>query len=238
MTFSPDSEDLPGWYQGARKITFTVTRGQSQIFMRPADGTGEPVPLAQGNMYCLLDGVPWMAIVRYGSPTGQDIYYQPVDGSDSAQVFLATNANEVGPEISPDGRFLCYMSNEAGRNEIYLKPFPTGSGKWQVSTEGGAWPVWSRDGKEILYREGADASGRMISVSVETEPHVILGAPTELFNAGDAPYLNFQAGARRYDTTHDPDLLLMLELVNRSEGAESRLVFCENWVATYRSAGN
>jgi hypothetical protein len=144
-------------------------------------------------------------------------------------------ANEVGAELSPDGRFVVYMSDESGSNEVYMKPFPKGEGKWQVSTNGGAWPRWSRAGGEIIFRSGAEAAAKLMSVSVETKPHVRLGTPVILFSAADCPDLVFRSGFPGYDSTPDPEKLLMLEAVGRAEGPVTRLVFAENWYASYRS---
>ena len=79
---------------------------------------------------------------------------QPVVGyftDRKAQPFLATNADEWAPKFSPDGRWIAYVSNETGRDEIYVRP-PTASGaRKQISTDGGVWPIWSHNGKEIFY---------------------------------------------------------------------------------------
>jgi Tol biopolymer transport system component len=237
MTFSPQAEISPIWFDGGRQIAFTIAVGgvSNEIQVRPADGTGQPRTLAQGYQCSIVDGVPWMVFTRFGPDTGQDLYYQRIDGTDSTQVFLATPATEIGADLSPDGRFIAYFSNDSGRNEIYMKPFPSGTGKWQVSTNTGSWPRWSRAGDAIVYRESSEANGRMMRVSVETSPHVVLGTPTELFSSMDAPEINFRSGARNHDTTTDPDILIMLEDVSRGEGSETRLVFAENWFASYRS---
>jgi hypothetical protein len=82
------------------------------------------------------------------------------------------------PEISPDGRWLAYMSNESGRSEVYVRPFPdVDGGRWQVSTGGGDYPIWSPDGKELLFY----GSGALMTVAVETDPAFKLGATQSLF---------------------------------------------------------
>jgi hypothetical protein len=130
------------------------------------------------------------------------------------------------------------MSDESGGNEVYLKAFPSGEGKWQVSTNGGAWPKWSRAGDEIIFRAGSEAGASMISVPVQTSPRLQLGAPVELFGAEDAPGISFRSGLARYDTTPDPDQLLMIELTDRSAGSTTRLIFAENWYSSYRNDGH
>ena len=69
-----------------------------------------------------------------------------------AQPFLRTPFNETAPRFSPDGRWLAYISDESGRFEIYVQPYPGPGGKWQISTEGGTEPVWNPNGRELFYR--------------------------------------------------------------------------------------
>jgi Tol biopolymer transport system component len=124
------------------------------------------------------------------------------------------------------------MSNASGGNEIYLKSFPTGDGLWQVSTDGGAWPRWSHDGSEIIFRSGAGGTARMMSVSFQPDP-VRLGTPAVLFEDSDAPNLYYLSGFPAYDTMPDPDVLLMLERVGHNQGPEASLVFVEDWWAAF-----
>jgi serine/threonine-protein kinase len=87
----------------------------------------------------------------------------PLDGTREGRAFQQTPAKDaIGASFSSDGRFLAYESNETGRSEIYVRPFPDGEGRWQVSTEGGAAPVWSRAAPEILFR----SRDRIMAVTV------------------------------------------------------------------------
>ena len=76
------------------------------------------------------------------------------------ELFLRTPFDETEPAFSPDGRWIAYASNESGRYEVYVRPFPggapSGSGKWQISTGGGFHPIWSRDGRELFYETLSD----------------------------------------------------------------------------------
>jgi Tol biopolymer transport system component len=90
-----------------------------------------------------------------------------------AQPFLRTPFIEGNPRFSPDGNWLAYVSDEAGRSEVYVQPFPGTGGKRQVSTEGGSEPAWNPNGKELFYRSG-DA---MMAVDVTTKPTFVLGNP-------------------------------------------------------------
>ena len=125
--------------------------------------------------------------------------------------------------MSPDGRYVAYMSNESGRSEIYVVPFPnTQTARWLVSTQGGIQPLWSHNGKELFYRS---LSGDMMSVAVKTVPTFVAGHTSMLFrNSGfiyDGPY-------GQYDISRDDQRFIMLRPV--STGAD-KLVVVENWLA-------
>src|ERR1700680_3416186 len=115
--------------------------------------------------------------------TGLDIWVlrmgDPSAGSGQvrkAQPFLRTSFNEGDARFSPDGRWLTYISDESGRNEIYVQPYPGPGGKWQISTEGGTEPVWARNG-EIFYRNG----NKMMAVDTNTRPTFSAGKPKVFF---------------------------------------------------------
>ena len=105
-------------------------------------------------------------------------------GQDTEPVpLLVTEFAERQPSLSPDGRWLAYVSNETGSFEIYVVPFPNaGDVKWAVSTSGGEEPVWSHSGRELFYRNGL---GEMVAVPVETEPTFAPGQPEVLFPAAE-----------------------------------------------------
>ena len=90
---------------------------------------------------------------------------------------MGTEFAESFPRFSPDGRWIAYESNETGRREIYLRTFPDAGRKWPVSTDGGTLPRWSRDGKEIFYRNGE----KMLAVDIEPSRERVLGKPKLLF---------------------------------------------------------
>jgi hypothetical protein len=92
--------------------------------------------------------------------------------------YLQTEANETSGQFSPDEKWVAYVSNESGRNEVYIQSFPTPGGKRQVSTNGGVAPRWRRDGKEIFY---VSADRKMMAVSVRGENPLEVGVPAPLF---------------------------------------------------------
>ncbi len=86
-----------------------------------------------------------------GLPTGDDLFVLPLSGDRKPVPFLKTPFNEYDGQFSPDGRWVAYVSDEAGKDDVFVTPFPGLGGKWQISTAGGMFPRWRRDGTEIFY---------------------------------------------------------------------------------------
>jgi serine/threonine-protein kinase len=232
MTFSPDDEQHPCWLGRGDRIVYT---SDNTLWVRPTSGAGEPQLLVDdGYAASSVPASEWIAYVVYQRDTGNDVYCHKIDSTDEPRALVRTPASESGPQISPDGRHLIYMSSETGRNEVYLIPFPTGEGKWQVSTHGGVWPRWNPSGQEIIFRVSSGSTAKMMSVAVETEPTLKLGEPRELFAATDAPSLQYMSGFAAYGVMPGSDLLLMQEQTDYGPARSLKLVFTEDWYASYR----
>ena len=106
--------------------------------------------------------------------------------------------NEASPMFAPDGRWVAYVSDESGRNEVYVLPFPGPGGKRQISTDGGGGPVWARDGRELFYLSGT----QLMAVDIETDPTFRAGTPRRLFDI-DVPGGLGLGRVARFDVTAD-----------------------------------
>ena len=113
--------------------------------------------------------------------TGRDQWLLSTVGDRKTVPLLNLPYDEDHPQISPDDKWIAYASNHTSLGEVYVKPFPSGEGRWQVSRGGGLWPRWRRDGKEIFYLSGS----KLMAVAVTAAGSIFeAGAPRELFDSG------------------------------------------------------
>jgi len=141
-------------------------------------------------------------------------------GDRTPQPFLKTPFSEGWMEFSPNGRWVAYTSNESGRWEVYVRPFPGPGGKVQISSEGGTEAVWSRNGRELFYRNRA----RMMAVAVSMEPTFSAAKPRLLFEGRYE--MGVVSGMINYDVSRDGERFLMLK---SSGAAEPPLDVVLNW---------
>ncbi len=237
LTFDPGSEGIPTWSAYGDEIAYRLQGADgSSLRSTAADGTGEPAVLVESPT--LLRNPSWSRDGRYlvyeevNPETGRDIRYLQIetDGSASEPVtFLASPTAERAPKLSPDGRFVAYASNESGRPEIYVRPFPEGTGRRQVSVNGGVKARWSSDGTELYYVQGS----ALMAVSVSTGQGVTLGQPQQLF---ESPELAFGASATSYDVSADGQRFIMVAPVedDDEDAAPPKIRVVQNWYEEFR----
>jgi len=198
LTTNGSAQD-PVWTPDGKRIAFRQTlSGYRNLYWKPADGSGDDERLTNSdNLQSAASFSPdgkWLAFWETDPATSTDIWLLPLSGDRKPQVFLKTRFAEYNPQFSPDGQWLAYVSNESGREEIYVRRFPDSGAKWQISTDGGYAPVWSRDKQELFYR----SSDKTMVVDVRTRP--AFGSPRLLF---EARYPTSTTGVSGYDVFPD-----------------------------------
>ena len=182
LTFTGSASNAV-WTADGRHLVFRTTSGASGFSWIRSDGAGEPQLLLESPE----NVVPWdyspdgkrLAYFQINPETGFDLWTLPVDTSDpehpkpgQPEPFLRTAADELLPRFSPDGRWIAYRSTQSGTPEIYVRPFPAGSGgKWLISTNGGLYAIWSRDGRELFY-ETADNRIMVVDYTVKGDTFI------------------------------------------------------------------
>ena len=223
----------PIWSHDDRRITYQGARaGTVSLYSRAADGSGEPEPvlratsqsglsrslagLLPGNMPTFTLANPHLPMSW--SPDGPHLAFDERKPSAERDIwivkpgedpfpFLVTSFDESAPAFSPNGKWLAYVSDESGRSEVYVQPFPGPGSKWPISTDGGTEPAWSVDGRALYYRRG-DA---LVTVPVTPgDEEFKYGRPQTLF---ESRYETID-GARNYDVAADKQSFVAV----RSEG--------------------
>lgn len=179
LTFHPATDVKPVWTPDGRRIVFGSQRGsnsQTNLYWQRADGSGDAQRLTESkNSQLPGSWHPNGKVVAFTEQTPNaagDLMLLAIEGDEASgwkpgklSTFLSTPANEQEPMFSPDGRWVAYYSNEAGQNEVYVRPFPGPGGKWQISNSGGLYPMWSRTRRELLY-QGANGQIEVASYTV------------------------------------------------------------------------
>jgi Tol biopolymer transport system component len=153
----------------------------------------------------------------------------PLEGEHKPQPFLATPFDERGPLFSPDGHWAAYLSNESGRYEVYVQPFPGPGGKRQISIDGGAEIHWSSKGNELFYRSGGQRE-TVMAVDIQTSPTFSAGKPHPLFQGAYAN--NIDAGTAftpDYSVGPDGRFLMLKAKDQKQKEAFTQINVVENW---------
>lgn len=238
FTFDPADDMNPLWSADGRDIFFGSRRhGRLGIVRKPASGPGAETELVtdvQNNLYPTSVSRDGRFLLFYSgnslAATGNDLWVLPLVGEAKPKVLLQTEFNEVTPALSPDGKWLAYVSNESGRGEIYVAPFPGPGGKWQVSQGGGTFVRWRGDSSELFFLSPA---GLLMSAAVDGHGSgFVVGDVKPLLqprirNVGFAGTV-----APNYDVT--PDGQRFLIAVTDDSPAELPITLVVNWPAALK----
>ena len=220
------SNQFPVWRPDGKYLLYRATRaGTRDLFWQPADGSGSEERLTTGEAIGILPG-SWspngqVLLFSEMTPTGRDIVGLRFPDR-TMEPFLRTRFAESAPAFSPDGRWVAYVSDESGRQEIYVRPYPGPGGKSPISTDGGTEPLWHPNGRELFYRNG----DKLMAVEIATRPVFAAGKPKELFT-GD--YMLTPASSRNYDVSLDGRRFLMIQPSAR-HAAPRQIVVVLNWI--------
>jgi Tol biopolymer transport system component len=220
------SGNYPVWTPDGSRVTFNATSrsGDVDLYWKRSDGSGEAEPLL------IRPGIQWPFS---WSPDGRVLTFNEVQpGGVGLDLWLLRREGDATPLVvtsfdqrmatfSPNGRWIAYQSNESGRFEIYVRPYPGPGGRELVSTNGGREAVWSRDGRELFYREGS----RLMVVSFDTSAGFKAGLPRMLFEG-----YNTTIGGTNYDVSPDGQRFAMVQ-GSQTAGVVGPVELClvQNW---------
>jgi len=226
FTFHPLTESFPVWSPDGSRIVFSSNReGPQTLYVKSASGEGqEQLLLKTGKPMFASDWAAGGRLLLYAEldpKTNFDLWVLPMEGERKPAVFLRTESNERGGEFSPDGKWIAYASDESGRYEVWLQPYPATGAKWQVSNDGGMQPRWRRDGKELFWLDG---DGSLMAAEVSAGSAFPAGTPQPLFETG------LMGNFERYAVSGDGKRFLVPMPAEGPEGSRP-LTVVQNWLA-------
>jgi serine/threonine-protein kinase len=237
LTFDPREDASPVWSPDGQRIAFSSTRtdpATGNLYWQRADGTGEAERLTESKR--MPYPTSWhpsgkfLAFQQTNPQTSSDILILPLTGDEGSgwkpgnpMVFLNGPFGEYAANFSPDGLWLAYASNESGRFEVYVRPFPGPGGKWQVSTAGGVWPTWSRSRREIFYLVD---DGRIMVAAYTVGGDSFRAEKPRVWSVGLGPLPSF--GSPPYDLHPDGERVAVVK-ASGDEDRRDKVVFIQNF---------
>jgi len=172
----------PLWANDSKKLIFASEQPQFDLHQKASDGTGAEESLVTSPFDKIAGTISRdgkILIYSEGNPkTAEDLWILPLEGDRKPRLWLQTSFGEVQPSLSPDGRWLAYVSDESRQNEVYVQSFPDRGERIQISDQGGMAPMWAQNGRELYYF----ADDRLMAVPVTTGDQFKAGKPAVLFD--------------------------------------------------------
>jgi len=238
LTFDPGRDVYPAWSPDGATLYFSSDRnGSFSLFSKPSNGTGTEGLIVAGDTATFPTSVSpdrnWLLFERSKKDTGVDLWILPLTQAPGGaktepRPFLETPFWERGGQFSPDGRWVAYTSNESGQSRVFAAPFPGPGGKQPISLEGGMFPRWRRDGKEIFY---ASPDGQLMAAEIVARNGTLdVGKAQGLFNVVTSSA--GIGGGMTYDVSADGQKFLVVD-----DGASDKarpLTLVQNWTALLR----
>ena len=239
FTPEPGGFLCPVWSPDGRRIAYTrVLIGGPALWVKNADGSGQPERLttaptderkvAEFAASWSPDGntLAYSTVTPAAGQAPRNIWLLPLDGKRTGHAWFSTPEAEFAAAFSPDGRWIAYVSEGSGRREVYVRPFPGPGGAVKVSTNAGRSPVWTRAGRELLYRQGND----FFAVAIGPGPPLTVGIPQLLFSANVTPG-GGEEMPFEYAASADGNQIYATRIVPSAE-PERRLAIVTNWLGT------
>jgi eukaryotic-like serine/threonine-protein kinase len=215
----------PVWTPDGKRLVYERSPGaDSAVLSVPVDSSAAPSVIATQNKASILPSSisPDGRLMLGFFPIDKGLWVldlvEGAPGGPKLRPFLDSKFAKFNPSFSPDGKWVAYRSDETGRSEIYVTPYPGPGGRFQISTDGGQFPRWAGDGRELFYRNQAD--DKMMAVEIQTEPTFRAGKPTVLF---ERRYGN------GYDVSPDGKRFLMVKPAGGEQAPTDQLNVVLNW---------
>jgi eukaryotic-like serine/threonine-protein kinase len=238
FTFRSGINRSPVWSPNSSRVIFgfqslSLSSYSSEIYQKPAGGNGQEELL----LHSVLNGFPddwspdgkWIVYEQTGQKTATDLWLLPLSGDRKPVPYLQTPFDEMAARFSPDGKWMAYQSNESGRFQVYVQAFPSSGAKYQISTSGGTFPRWRRDGRELFY---VSADQKLMATPIKLGATVEAGTPQPLFPI--PPFPGLQLAASFYAPMGDGQRFLVNSLAGGEAAAAPPISVRTNWQAALK----
>ena len=238
LTFTGTANVRPEWSPDGKRVMYVSDAGGRllRLWAEPASGGGAATLLT--GVHGIFGGLwstdqRWIVYRTEATATrSRDIMALRTSGDTTPVQLAATSASELGPAVSPDGRWLAYSSNRSGTQQVYVQPFPDAGGQlWQVSSGPGSSPQWSHDGRRIFYQDDND---HLLAADVSTSPTFRVTRTQVLFSG---PYFRYPY-YHEYAVAPDDKHFVMLQIPPAAMGQGARLIEMRHWLPAAMKAGH
>jgi serine/threonine-protein kinase len=231
LTF--DGGNNPVWSPDGKRVVYNASgSGANNLYTINADGSGKPERLATSeygqtptSWASAANAIAFLQRTQHGS---NGIWVLPMAGDGTPRLFLESRFNLWHPDLSPDGRLMAYVSNESGGYEVYVQPYPGPGEKTRISTAGGSEPIWTANGRELLFRSGTLDRQQLFAATIRSVSPFQVDVPRLVFE-GKAGEYDSTAPNRSWDVSADGQRFLVLRAVQSTDKWVTEMHVVLNW---------